>query len=161
MNGSGSVSLLTKDAKCSQMFICVFACDRLPTRINADHGPALMICNTDTHDMPGEHWIAIYIEHSSYGEYFDSFGRTLRGNLNHFLINIVLVGFSMIYNYKAKSVISVDIIAYFSVCIVVEIETSTQLLIFLVPLLDLMIIWYTIMYVKLCLNSPCSVKNKP
>ena len=48
----------------------VFACDRLPTK------PRLMVCNTDPSDMPGEHWIAIYVDDDGrYGEYFDPLGR--------------------------------------------------------------------------------------
>ena len=48
----------------------VFACDRLPTK------PRLMVCNTDQSDMPGEHWIAIYVDDDGrYGEYFDPLGR--------------------------------------------------------------------------------------
>ena len=74
MNGLRIESLLRKDAKCGPMFIGVFACDRLPTRLNIS-GPLLMVCNTDPHDKPGQHWIVLYIEDSSYGEYFDSFGR--------------------------------------------------------------------------------------
>jgi len=51
-------------------FYGVFACDRLPTK------PRLMVCNTDPSDMPGEHWIAIYVDDDGrYGEYFDPLGR--------------------------------------------------------------------------------------
>jgi hypothetical protein len=74
MNGSRIDWILRRDAKCSPMFLGVFARDRLPSSIDRSR-PALLVCNTDAHDMPGEHWIAIYIEDSSYGEYFDSFGR--------------------------------------------------------------------------------------
>jgi hypothetical protein len=47
----------------------VFSSDTLP-----DH-PCLLVCNTDPAAKPGVHWIAISIERSGYGEYFDSFGR--------------------------------------------------------------------------------------
>ena len=34
------------------------------------------MCNTNPSDMPGEHWIAIYVDDDGhYGEYFDSLGR--------------------------------------------------------------------------------------
>jgi hypothetical protein len=56
------------------MFVGVFARDRLPTKLKSDR-PSLLVCNTDPHDRPGEHWIVLYVEDSSYGEYFDSFGR--------------------------------------------------------------------------------------
>ena len=48
----------------------VFSSDRLPTK------PRLLVCNTDPSDMPGAHWIAIYVDDDGhYGEYFDSLGR--------------------------------------------------------------------------------------
>src|SRR6218665_68659 len=77
MDGTRIDSILRRDQKCSPMFSGVFACDRLPTRLNDRQFPILMVCNTDPHDKPGEHWIVKYIENSSYGEYFDSFGRPL------------------------------------------------------------------------------------
>jgi len=33
----------------------------------------LLVCNTDTSDKPGRHWMAIYIEDGC-GDLFDSFG---------------------------------------------------------------------------------------
>ena len=74
MNSSRIESILLKDPKCAQMFIGVFACDRLPTWINRV-GPVLLVCNTDPHNKPGKHWVVLYVEDSFYGEYFDSFGR--------------------------------------------------------------------------------------
>src|SRR6218665_635945 len=71
MNGARIESILRKDAKCRRVFLGVFPSDRLPNRFDS---PALMVCNTDPHDKPGEHWIVIYVEDGSYGEYFDSFG---------------------------------------------------------------------------------------
>jgi hypothetical protein len=74
MNGDKIDSILTNDAKCGRMFIGVFACDRLPTKLDAGE-PTLLVCNTDPHDKPGQHWVVLYVEDSSYGEFFDSFGR--------------------------------------------------------------------------------------
>lgn len=72
MNGSRIEELIRRDEKCILAFVGVFACDRLPERISE---PALLVCNTDPHDRPGQHWVVLYVENSSYGEYFDSFGR--------------------------------------------------------------------------------------
>ena len=36
--------------------------------------PLLLVCNTDPHDQPGKHWIAMYVDGNSRGEYFDSLG---------------------------------------------------------------------------------------
>ena len=33
-----------------------------------------LIINTDTHDLPGKHWIAIYLGENGGREYFDSYG---------------------------------------------------------------------------------------
>jgi hypothetical protein len=47
-----------------------FSCDTLPGLTG------LVVANTDPHNRPGEHWIAIYISADRrHGEYFDSFGR--------------------------------------------------------------------------------------
>jgi hypothetical protein len=54
----------------SPLFRGVFSCDTLPTtRVRG-----LIVCNTDPHDKPGQHWIAMYFDDDR-GEYFDSFGR--------------------------------------------------------------------------------------
>ena len=58
----------------------VFASDRLPTK------PRLFVCNTDPSDMPGEHWIAIYVDDNGhYGEYFDSLGRPPNRLFEHYM----------------------------------------------------------------------------
>ena len=53
-----------------KLFDGVFSSDRLPSQ------PRLLVSNTDASDMPGEHWVAIYVDDDRrYGEYFDSLGR--------------------------------------------------------------------------------------
>ena len=39
-------------------FLGVFSCDRLPI---VSQLPCSLIMNTDPHDKPGQHWVAIYI----------------------------------------------------------------------------------------------------
>lgn len=51
-------------------FVGVHPCDRLP---QLKWGQA-MIVNTDPHDQPGEHWVALYKSNLDCLEYFDSFG---------------------------------------------------------------------------------------
>jgi hypothetical protein len=46
----------------------VFSSDRLPSELR------LLVCNTDPHHRPGEHWICINVDVQGRGEYFDSFG---------------------------------------------------------------------------------------
>ena len=50
-------------------FLGVFPLDRLPEIKSI---PASLIINTDPHNEPGEHWVAVYI--SDIGVYFDSYG---------------------------------------------------------------------------------------
>lgn len=57
--------------RCGKIFLGVFACDRMPEKLPSIR-PLLLVCNTDPHDRPGEHWIVLYID--ARGEYFDSFG---------------------------------------------------------------------------------------
>ena len=52
-------------------FIGVFSRDNIPQNLK---GPVGLIVNTDTSDLPGAHWIAIYIDENQIGEYFDSYG---------------------------------------------------------------------------------------
>ena len=46
--------------------------DQLPTSI--DTYPAAYIVNTDEHDEPGQHWVAVYFPVSTEAEFFDSYG---------------------------------------------------------------------------------------
>lgn len=105
MDGARIRSILQKDAKCAELFLGVFASDRLPTSLRMDR-PTLLVCNTDTHDQPGEHWIALYVEDSSYGEYFDSFGRTPEPPFSTFMNKHCL---NWIYNERQLQ----SIISYF------------------------------------------------
>lgn len=52
-------------------FVGVYPSDMLPT---ISEYPAALVCNTDPHNKPGQHWIAMYIDVDGYGEYFDSYG---------------------------------------------------------------------------------------
>ena len=54
-------------------FLGVFARDTLPDRVNKY--PHSLVCNTDEHDEPGTHWIAICVDENMKGDYFDSYGR--------------------------------------------------------------------------------------
>ncbi len=69
MNGRQIETFLNR--KCGNKFQGVFSCDTLPPN------PTLLICNTDPHDKPGTHWIAIYVDTNRRGEYFDSFGQPI------------------------------------------------------------------------------------
>jgi hypothetical protein len=74
----------------TDLFRGVFSCDTLPD--NRVRG--LIVCNTDPHDKPGEHWIAMFVD-PDHGEYFDSFGRSptkvfkdfMNRNCSHWIFN--------------------------------------------------------------------------
>jgi len=53
-----------------QAFHGVFSMDKLPFAV--PHYPFFMIVNTQAHNLPGEHWIVIFINRNKYGEVFDS-----------------------------------------------------------------------------------------
>ena len=63
------------------VFKGVYTRNRLPRRLNV---PSDLIGNTDPDDRPGTHWIALYIDANSRGEYYDSTERPpfLRDYLN-------------------------------------------------------------------------------
>ena len=69
MNTQQIQKLLNADLVCNRLFQGVFSSDTLPFH------PRLLISNTDPSYKPGTHWIAIYVDGSGCGEYFDSFGR--------------------------------------------------------------------------------------
>jgi len=90
MDANRIETLLRK--RCGKTFLGVFAIDRLP-RLLPPRRPLLLVCNTDPHDQPGEHWVVLYI--AIRGEYFDSlaekplhtFERYLDKNCNRWTMN--------------------------------------------------------------------------
>lgn len=52
-------------------FLGVFPRDRIP---NINSFPVSLILNTDPHNKPGQHWVAIFINSQRFGIYFDSYG---------------------------------------------------------------------------------------
>lgn len=63
----------TLNRKCGERFMGVYPCDRLPATLPSTR-PILIVGNTDRHDRPGKHWIAMKIDDKR-GEYFDSFAQ--------------------------------------------------------------------------------------
>ena len=64
-------------------FVGVFPLNKLPQALRA---PANLIVNTDTHNLPGQHWLAVSYQKGGVVYVFDSFGffypRILRIYLN-------------------------------------------------------------------------------
>lgn len=69
--------------KTQNAFQGVYSINKLPTSI--PHRPFLAIVNTHTHNLPGEHWLAIYIDENKNGELFDSLSLPVSNNLIHWL----------------------------------------------------------------------------
>ena len=59
------------DTVTREAFHGVFPIDNLPTFISSY--PLFLVVNTQCHNLPGEHWIAIFIDKTKRGEVFDSF----------------------------------------------------------------------------------------
>ena len=56
--------------KAKACFRGVFSIDTLPYSFSL---PATFIINNQTSNLPGEHWVCVYIDHLQRGEYADSF----------------------------------------------------------------------------------------
>lgn len=61
------------DSRTKAAFLGVFSIDCLPSPLFLDKQlPLLLIINTNTHNLPGEHWKAVYVSVDHEGEVFDS-----------------------------------------------------------------------------------------
>jgi len=58
---------------CNTYFLGVLPCDYLP-KVPLRKLPAMVLINTHHSGLPGEHWLAIYINEDGVGCFFDSFG---------------------------------------------------------------------------------------
>lgn len=58
------------DTETGQAFHGVFSMDNLPNSV--PRRPFLIIVNTQTHNLPGEHWKVVLIDEDKHGELFDS-----------------------------------------------------------------------------------------
>jgi hypothetical protein len=54
------------------VFKGVYASNKLPRRLNVN---SALIGNTEPDDRPGTHWVTLYIDANSRGEYYDPTGR--------------------------------------------------------------------------------------
>ena len=69
-------------------FLGVLACDQLPKN-HVCKFPAMLVVNTHPSNMPGEHWLAIYISKNKHGYFFDSFGNppdNFPAEINNFIV---------------------------------------------------------------------------
>ena len=78
-------------------FLGVLACDQLPKN-HVCKFPAMLVVNTHPSNMPGEHWLAIYISKNKHGYFFDSFGNppdNFPAEINNFVMkNCTVMSYS-------------------------------------------------------------------
>ena len=72
MNSRQLAAVMYADRFTKDLFQGVFPSDVLP--ISIKQYPACFIANVDKSNMPGSHWIAIYIDKDKQGTFFDSYG---------------------------------------------------------------------------------------
>lgn len=72
MNTVQLTSIMDK-VSCNLHFLGVVPCDYLP-KAPLRKLPSAVIINTDISGLPGQHWLAIYINEDGVGCFFDSFG---------------------------------------------------------------------------------------
>lgn len=65
-------NILSHHPATKKYFLSVFPSDLLPRKIS--RFPACFICNVDTSNQPGSHWLAFYISSPNRVEFFDSYG---------------------------------------------------------------------------------------
>ena len=94
MNPKEISDYLNRDPECSKMFYEVYPADKIP---NLRSLPAVIVCNTDTSNKRGEHWIVSYFDKNRRGEYFDSFGRS---PFEHFKIFLDEIYVEWIWNER-------------------------------------------------------------
>ena len=70
MNSLDIYKILSRDPLTARYFVGVFPADRIPPLKKT----AVMVVNTDTHDKPGRHWIALFVRDKNTLEFFDSYG---------------------------------------------------------------------------------------
>ena len=71
------------NAKTKDAFLGVFPINHLPQHL--PRFPVLFIINTNTSNLPGQHWKAIYVSKSREGEVFDSLATPVCLILEHWL----------------------------------------------------------------------------
>ena len=80
------MNILKNDPFTKTVFTNVLPSDRLPREIRKR--PRGYVLNTDASDMPGSHWIAMYLTEDGKGEFWDSYGQApgfYSQNFNQFL----------------------------------------------------------------------------
>ena len=78
------------DTKTRAAFVGVFPIDQLPS--TTLRLPTLFIINTNSANLPGQHWKAIYVNKNRYGEIFDSLATPISLRLERWMNAIAKKG---------------------------------------------------------------------
>lgn len=84
MNTRQLECVINCDPVMSKIITGVYPYDLIPRYINKGM-PQGIIANTDLHDGPGDHWVALYIDHANRGEFFCSFGYSVKHYSKQFI----------------------------------------------------------------------------
>ena len=83
----------------------VFPLDQLPKSIR--HHPCFIVINTQSHNLPGEHWLAVYISIEKRGEIFDSLALPVSNYLRRWMNSHALKGWissqKVLQDWKSNS----------------------------------------------------------
>ncbi len=90
MNTTELTSVVRKIIINGTDFLGVLACDQL-SKCNVCKYPAMLVVNTHPSNLPGEHWLTIYITKHRQGCFFDSFGNPPDWDKSPAMINNFLV----------------------------------------------------------------------
>lgn len=74
MNSKQIYSALRSHPVTTKQFIGIYPSDQLPDTVP---WPCALVVNTDPHDKPGQHWVAIYVDQDGNADYFDSYGQDI------------------------------------------------------------------------------------
>ena len=99
---------LSQLLKYDAYFIGVFPRNLLPLSV-IRKPPLTLIVNTDTSNLKGQHWVAVYIDQYRRGEYFDSLAQPIPKH-----ISLWLSRFSCQWNYVLRPYIDPPIQDIFS-----------------------------------------------
>lgn len=74
---TGTIDLILTNClrNTNTLFLGVFPRDRIPSLSSVASYPACCVVNTDPHDQPGSHWVALNILSHRQVEFFDSYGQ--------------------------------------------------------------------------------------
>lgn len=87
MNSKQIQDILSTHKETKEMFLGVFPSDMIPKEIS--RYPSCFVCNVDSSNKVGSHWLAFFITSPNRVEFFDSYGNTphfFKGTIRNFTL---------------------------------------------------------------------------